>query len=303
MKLFRNWGNQTKASTVVIGNFDGVHTGHQALLNLAREQAQTTNTELVAMTFEPHPLAVLRPQDAPARILDLRSKLSLLADEQVDQANVMHFTRQFAQISAEDFIDKLIKELGMQNLLVGTDFRFGSGRKGDVALLEQLAKSENFNLVVCKDHLSKDTRVASKLVRQSLQIADFATAKSLLGRPYQFAGRVIHGNKQGRKLGFPTANLTFQGKPTLHGVYAAWIIIDDRRHQSALAIGNRPAIGGTKLTIESHVINFEKDIYGKYISVEPIKKIRDEKDYPDIESLISAIQADIIICKQALHSI
>lgn len=303
MKIGRNWCAVTTPTVVVIGNFDGVHAGHTALLQTASRRAATAEASLLALTFEPHPLAILRPADAPKRVIDLRTKVTELAAAGVAQTNVMHFTKSFAAIEAQIFVQRLLREFGMQCLVVGRDFRFGKGRVGNIDLLQKLAKDLGFELEICSDHATTSgVRVSSKLLRTTIAAADFATAAALLGRPYRFGGRVTHGSKLGRELGCPTANLALRSEPPLHGVYAAWALLDNERYGAALAVGHRPAVKGSKLVAEAHLLNFSSDLYGRYLSLEPVSKLRDERDFPDLASLRAAIAQDIRNCDKVLDS-
>lgn len=302
VKLCRNWAGQNKPSVVVVGNFDGVHLGHMSLLQAMQVVGKQALRKL-ALTFEPHPLVVLRPARQPKRLLDLRTKVRLLAESGIDQVNVLHFTQQLASMPARIFVQKMLSKLGMQRLVVGSDFRFGKGREGDVILLRNLAKEFGFTLIEQDAHNSRQgVRVSSKLLRNVIAHGEFSKAAELLGRPYSFGGRVVHGEQLGRQLCCPTANLGLRGEPPLHGVYAAWAEVSGNRWPAAVGIGRRVALNGKHLTVEAHLIGYAGDLYGEFLALTPVAKIRDEENFPDLEKLRIAMQDDIGKCLQLLIS-
>ena len=253
------------------------------------------------MTFEPHPITVLKPQREHNRIVDLHTKIACLDAHSVTQVNVVHFTRQFAAISAEKFVEKLCNCLNMQQLIIGADFRFGKDRSGDAQLLKQLAKQLGFKLHIVSDYYLGSLRASSKLLRTTMMAGNLEKVAELLGRSYQFSGRVLAGERIGRTLGFPTANVSFAGNIALRGIFAAKVYLEDGTSwPAALSVGYRPVFNSKRLSIEAHLIGFAGELYGKRIVVEPVQKVRDEQRYPDLDSLSAAIQADIQHCEDIL---
>lgn len=301
MKIFRNWDGNPQPSYVTVGNYDGVHRGHQSLLTTLNEIANPDAAKIV-MTFDPHPLAVLHPQRTPARIIDLHTKIARLADCGIDQINVVHFTRKFAAMPAELFIQRLCQKLNMRCLVVGSDFSFGHQRRGDTKLLKKLAAQMNFELKIISNYYDNNLRVSSKLVREVLASGNLKQACQLLGSPYRFYGRIVYGDQLGRSLGFPTANLRFSGNIALKGIFAAKAYLAGQLWPAALSIGYRPVVNGKHLCIEAHLINFTGDIYGKEIIIEPVQKIRDEQNYSDLAKLKAAIAEDVKKCMDILDN-
>ena len=307
MKLRRNWQHSGLPTIVTIGNFDGIHVGHKSLLDIVNEQKDDNEPSLTSlvMTFEPHPVQTLRPEHAPFKVIDLRTKLSILAKHQIDQLNVMHFTRHLAQMQAADFVKNLATKLNTKILVVGSDFNFGNKRQGNIELLASLSDKYGYKLVVAEDQMTNNNiKASSKLLRTALVDADFAFVKQILERDYQFGGRVVHGSKLGKELNCPTANLHFKGVLPLHGVYAAKVTLEngntDANYKAALAVGYRPAVGGTKQVIEVHLLDFDKEIYGTYMNVQPVAKIRDEQNFDDLSSLAQQMQIDVQACRELL---
>ena len=299
MRARANWAAADADTAVTVGNFDGVHAGHRALLARLREVAGSRLTPL-AMTFEPHPLAFLDPDREPARIVDLRDKAALLEAEGVGQLNVVSFNSALASMGAREYVEALVGRLGMKAMVVGGDFRFGHRRAGDVGMLEGLSKELGYALEVVDDRMEGERRVSSKAIRDAVSASDFALAARMLGRPYRLSGRVVRGDGMGRKLGWPTANVRFPGKPPLAGVYAAWFLLEGRRLPSAVSVGTRPAVGGAAVVVEAHVIGHSGDEYGKRVSIEPVARLRGEKDFDSLEKLSAAIAADVSECGRLL---
>ena len=301
MEIRRNWSASKVPTVVTVGNFDGVHLGHQRLLSAVRSRKGDDLAALV-ITFEPHPLVFLDLGRAPPRLVDLRSKSLLLASEGIDRINVMAFNSRLASLSPEEFVERLLSSLKMRTMVVGSDFRFGHKRAGDVGTLKSLASSKDFSLKVVDDSVDGQDRISSKLVRGLISTGNFARAARLLGRSYRISGRVVRGRRLGRELGWPTANIRFAGRPAIHGIYAAHAYLHGERWPAAVSVGTRPAVNGSALTVEAHLIGYSGDAYGARLEIEPTVKIRDECDFAGLDELRSAIALDVKRCAELLSA-
>lgn len=289
---------------LTIGNFDGVHKGHQAMI--ARLVAAARPRGLVAsvLTFEPHPREFFAPAAAPTRLTNLREKLELLAAQGVAHVHVQRFSRGFAAVTAEDFVRRMLAvTLKVRWLLVGDDFRFGARRTGDLALLEREAPALGFEIEAMPSVSLGEVRVSSSAVRDALARGDLARARALLGRNYSISGRVVHGDKLGRTLGYATANVQLKhNRPPLTGIFAVRVhgIAEDARHGVA-SLGVRPTVKADgRKTLEVHLFDFSGDLYRRHLRVEFVQKIRDEEKYPDLESLRAQIARDCDAARAAL---
>lgn len=277
---------------LAIGNFDGMHLGHQALLQQLVVTARTQDLKSAVMTFEPHPREFFTPHQAPSRLTSLREKLELFAEAGVEYVYVCHFNQRFAKITAEAFMQDILRNaLNARAILVGKDFRFGAGRKGVVADFQ----AAEFQLVSLPDVLHNGNRVSSTAVREALASGRLDEAAALLGRSYSTSGKVVHGDKLGRQLGYPTANVHMHhDRPPLFGVYAVKLEGLGGTHLPGVAsLGVRPTIkvnGRPKL--EVHLFDFDREIYGKHVRVHFLHKIRDEMKFADLETLKQWIKAD-----------
>jgi riboflavin kinase/FMN adenylyltransferase len=294
MQVFRHFYNPTaQPLALAIGNFDGVHLGHQALFKRLIATAQSRHLQSAVMTFDPHPREFFTPQHAPTRLTSLREKLELFAAAGIAQVYVCHFNQRFAKLTAEDFLqDVLHNALNVDSVLVGEDFCFGAGRKGSVADI----KTAGFNLESLQQVTQQGQRVSSTLVRQALAAGELDQAANLLGRAYSISGKVVHGAKRGRQLGFPTANVHMRHeRPALSGVYA--VKLDGM--QGVANLGLRPTFAGLeKLSLEVHLLDFSGDLYGCHVHVSFLKKLRDEMKFPNLEALKQQIAADCIAARQ-----
>jgi len=279
-----------------IGNFDGVHLGHQAVLTQLAMKADMLNLPAVVITFEPQPFEYFVPEKAPARLSRFREKVEALRAYSIQKLCVLRFNRQLAEMQAETFIQKLLVEgLNVRYLVVGDDFRFGKDRQGDFALLQQVGKQQGFQVVNMHTFAIDDMRVSSTRIREALQDGDLAVAEKLLGRPYRMSGRVAHGDKRGRKMGYPTANIHLhRAKVPLNGVYAVQLYgIDEEPVNGVANIGVRPTISGSdKALLEVHLFDFKRDIYGEHVQVYFLKKLREEQKFASLEQLIEQIHID-----------
>lgn len=282
---------------VTVGNFDGVHRGHQAMLRTLVDQAQKMQIPAAVMTFEPHPRELFTPDTAPARLASLREKCAIFADLGLDEVIVCPFNKKLSGLEPQQFVQKILTEqLQTRYLLIGDDFRFGRARAGNWALIEALAPELNFQAQAMHSIACAGERISSTAVRAALAAGELNKAKELLGRTYSMSGKVVHGDKIGRTLGFPTANIGLQhNRPPLLGIYAVEVSgIGQKPVQGAASIGFRPTIGQQmKATLEVHLLDFDADIYGAHVRVDFLHKLRNEAKYPDLDSLKTQIQQDI----------
>lgn len=291
-----NLPDPAQGCVATIGNFDGVHLGHQAVLTQLAMKADMLNLPAVVITFEPQPFEYFVPDKAPARLSRFREKVEALRAYSIQKLCVLRFNRQLAEMQAETFIQKLLVEgLNVRYLVVGDDFRFGKDRQGDFALLQQVGKQHGFQVVNMHTFAIDDMRVSSTRIREALQDGDLAVAEKLLGRPYRMSGRVAHGDKRGRKMGYPTANIHLhRAKVPLNGVYAVQLYgIDEEPVNGVANIGVRPTISGSdKALLEVHLFDFKRDIYGEHVQVYFLKKLREEQKFASLEQLIEQIHID-----------
>jgi riboflavin kinase/FMN adenylyltransferase len=280
---------------LTIGNFDGVHRGHQALLARLVTAAHTRGIVAAVMTFEPHPRELFTPDSAPTRISGLRDKFEALSAQGIDRVIVQHFNRAFASLAAETFIDLMLHGCNAKWILVGDDFRFGARRQGDVNLLRQHAKRGAFELEQMPT-VSEDTeRISSSAVRAALAQGDLARAQHLMGRPYAISGRVLHGRKLGRAIGYPTLNLRIAHRhPALQGVFAVRVHgLGPVARPGVASIGLRPTVDDSgRWLLEVHLFDFAEQVYGCLIRVEFLQKLRGEERFESIDELAAAIAAD-----------
>ena len=307
MQVFRSTATRNKNPlALTIGNFDGVHLGHQAILERLKQAANRLQLSACIMIFEPHPREFLTPNQSPTRLTSLREKLEIFAELGIDRVQICHFNHSFAQISAQSFItDILLKQLNVRWLLVGDDFRFGTKRMGDVSLLKAHSQQENqFEVEVMADFSINHIRVSSTAIREALSAGNMVLAQQLLGRPYSMSGRIVNGEKLAKQLGFPTANIHFKhNRPPLQGIFAVEVISRassklPRVMQGVASLGVRPTThNSNKLILEVHLFDFDQEIYGQHLQVNFLHKLRDEEKYADLETLIEQIKQDIINAK------
>jgi len=303
MELIRglhNFRPEHRGCVATIGNFDGVHLGHQTVLRQVKAKAQELGLPSTEVVFEPQPREFFAKDQAPARLTRFRDKTERLAEQGVDRVVCLPFNRRLASLSAQAFIEEvLIQGLDIRYLVVGDDFRFGCDRAGDFALLQQVGEEQGFDVVHTETFEVAAERVSSTRVRQVLADANFTLASELLGVPYQISGRVIHGQKLGRQLGVPTANLSLKDKkPALQGVYTVLLTGEDGTTYRGVAnIGNRPTIRGVKPSLEVHLFDFNGDLYGQRVQVVFCSKLRDEVRFPDVEALRQQIQQDLQVAR------
>ena len=302
MQVFRHLPTtSSEPLALAIGNFDGMHLGHQALLHQLCEHAAAKNLTPAAMTFEPHPREFFAPLNAPARLSNLREKLEYFQHTGIKKVFVCAFNKAFAAISAPDFLSILREKLNANTILVGEDFKFGAKRAGDIHQL----KAAGFDLISMPRVDFNSERVSSTRVRDALFSGNLALAAQLLGRNYSVSGKVVHGAKRGRELGFPTANIHMRHeRPALTGVYA--VKLDGLN--SVANLGVRPTIKGgvagiPKLLLEVHILDFNGDLYGRHVHVEFLHKIREEMKFDSLEALKAQIAADIVVAREFFNTV
>ncbi len=293
MQVFRHFPEHPEASAALaIGNFDGVHLGHQAILHKLSEVAQAEGRICSLLTFEPHPRELFAPEHAPVRLTSMREKLERFAEHGVERVYICPFDARFAAMNAGDFAEQILRRsLDARVILVGEDFRFGAGRGGTVQDLRQMG----FRVESLPEVRFAEGRVSSTAVRQALAAGDLAHAKALLGRDYSISGHIVHGDKVGRQLGYPTANIQMHhDKPPLTGIYAVKLGgLESGDLPGVASLGFRPTMKKDGApTLEVHLFDFDRDIYGQHVRVSFLKKIRDEEKFPDLEALKQQIAAD-----------
>ncbi len=298
---FHNLPINPTACVATIGNFDGVHLGHQAVLRQLAMQGDAMNLPAVVITFEPQPNEYFAPDKSPARLTRFREKVRELQCYSIQQLCVLAFNKKLAEMSAADFIQQLlVNGLKVRYLVVGDDFRFGHQRKGDFALLQQAGEQYGFQVVNMHTFSIDDHRVSSTRVRTALGQGDLACAEKLLGRPYRMSGRVAHGQKRGRTIGFPTANIHLhRNKVPISGVYVVQLYGIAGEPISGVAnVGVRPTVGAEKALLEVHLFDFDRDIYGAHVDVLFLQKLRDEQKFDDMAALQAQITRDCIAAKE-----
>lgn len=302
MQIFRQLPPSTERipCAVTIGNFDGVHRGHQAVLEQLRARARALGLPTCVLTFEPHPRAYFASKglapEAPARIQTTRDKLAALSAQGIDRVCIARFDRQMASLTAEAFFEQVIVGgLVARHLLVGDDFRFGRGRTGDFDSVSRWSLERNIEVARMDTLEENGRRISSSAVRAALAQGDFAQAAQLLGRPYGISGHVLHGRKLGRTIGFPTLNLRVPfTRPALAGIFVVQVHgLGPSALPGVASLGTRPAVESDgRLLLEVHLFDFSRQVYGETVCVEFLEKIRDEQHYPSLELLTAQIERD-----------
>jgi len=283
---------------VTIGNFDGLHLGHQAMLARLQDVARTRDLPSCVLSFEPHPREFFAPEQAPARLSSLREKAECLQRVGIDRLHVFRFDRAFSALTAQAFIEQVLgRTLQARYVLVGDDFRYGAKRAGDFALLQQAGQSLGFDAEFLPTVEVAGERSSSTAVRQALAAGELEHAARLLGRPYSISGRVVHGDKLGRDIGFPTANIQLKhNRPPLQGIFAVEVCgLNGEPLPGVASLGKRPTVKGADAVpvLEVHLFDFKAEIYGRRVRVDFLHKLRDEEKYPDLDSLVAQIRRDV----------
>jgi riboflavin kinase/FMN adenylyltransferase len=305
MQLVRGLHNLKPAHrgcVATIGNFDGVHLGHQSVFRHLMEKGEEFGLPTMVVTFEPQPREFFQADTAPARLTRLREKLQAIHDVGIDRVVVLEFNKRLAAMQAEVFVQELLVEgLGARFLSVGDDFRFGRGREGDYSLLQRMGQAHGFEVENMNTYKLDADRVSSTRIRELLTEGDFATAGEYLGRPYRICGRVSHGDKRGRTIGFPTMNVNLHRRVSpLRGVYAVKVDgLEEASLPGVANIGIRPTVeGDTRYLLEIHLFNFDRSVYGAHVSVEFVQKLRDERRFEDFDQLRQQILLDTEAAKK-----
>ena len=292
-------------SVVTLGNFDGIHLGHQALIGGAVSQARKLALPSVVLTFEPHPLKVLAPERAPKMLLAHKDKMQLLQELGVDVVVIQQFDLAFAQLAAEDFVRSiLVDRLKARQVWVGSDLRFGQGRKGNVADLHRWGSGLGFSVAHVDAVVVDDARVSSSRIRQLIGAGQVEAVKPMLGRYHFLSGRIVGGQRRGRELGFPTANIATRAEVLpLDGIYATLFHLGERCLLSVTSIGVNPTFGAGPRTVESFILNFTDDIYGETVRLSLVKRIREEKNFASVDALVEQIRRDVASSEAIFHEL
>ena len=305
MLITHGWPRALRPNAVTIGNFDGVHLGHQAMLARLTAQAAAVGGLPTVLTFEPHPREVFAPDSAPARLTSLREKLEVLRGLSVAHVHICRFDQTFAALSAEDFVRRILVDgLKARYVLVGDDFRFGARRSGDFKLLADLGEKYCYRAEALHTVEAAGQRASSTAVREALAAGDMALAAQLLGRPYSISGRVVGGDRLGRSIGYPTANIQLKhNRPPLTGIFAVRVQGLDRPDWPGVAnLGTRPTVHANgRPTLEVHLFNFDRSIYRAHLRVEFLHKLRDEAKFSSLEALIAQIDRDAAQAREMLN--
>jgi len=291
-----------RRSHLAIGNFDGVHRGHQAILDTAVQLARAAGGQSGLVTFDPHPVEVLAPSKAPARLTTLERRLQLVEERGIDLVLLVPFDEQTASMEAEAFVqDVLLKTLNMHHVLVGPDCHFGRNRTGDKALLERMGEQAEFEVDGVPPTIHEGARISSSRIRKAIASGEIADANAMLGRPHRVSGNVVRGEGRGRTLGFPTANV--HTPPSLllprTGVYHGAVHVDGDVHSAVINVGVKPTFGpDSPLGVEAHMLDHQQDLYGHEVAVSFRGRIRDEQQFSGVEALIAQVQQDIEVARR-----
>ncbi len=288
---------------LAIGAFDGLHKGHQLIINQAIKEARKNNYPAAVLSFHPHPLEIIAGKTPPPAIVSRRQKIFILEEMGVDYYFEQEFNQEFAQLKPEEFInDILLDKIKVNTIVVGSDFRFAYKNEGNVEILEEMGELHNYQAKIISQLHASDDRISSTRIRNLLKKGKIKKAKKLLGRPYQICGEVVHGKKRGRKLGFPTANLNLETNYALppEGVYAVKVQHRGQEYIGAANLGYNPTFNNQNISFEVYILDFEGDLYGQRICVDIIDFIRSEKDFAAKEELIAQMKQDILYTRELL---
>lgn len=306
MDLVRGLHNLTlrhRGCVATIGNYDGVHRGHQHIIAALRERAASLALPAVVVTFEPTPREYFEGAAAPSRLTRLREKLAALESCGVDRVVVLRFDDRMRSMAAAEFVDRLLVDgLGVRHVVVGHDFHFARRREGTIGTLRTAGQVHGFTVEEVDQFLVDGERVSSSLVREALNRGDLDRATRLLGRPYRMAGRVRLGKKLGRQLGFPTANLALHRKVVpLWGIFAVRVSgAGLRDHPAVASLGTRPTVDGTDPLLEVHLFDWEGDLYGRYLDVDFVARLRDEQKFESLDALVAQMHRDAAAARSVL---
>lgn len=284
----------TSDNYIALGSFDGLHLGHLSLINKVCNEAQKNGGKSIVYTFRNHPRAVLNKNDAPRLLMDNDEKAQILEDYGVDMVYFQEFNLEFMQMNPRQFIEFLIEKFNAKGLVVGFNYKFGYKNMGNTELLKELQKEYGFKLFIMEPFKYKDEVISSTRIRRCIENGDIFEAYKMLSHPFKLSGNVMHGRKIGRTIGFPTANLNYNKKFILPaiGVYYTNVKVNNNIYKGITSVGNNPTVEGKSLTIETHILDFNEDIYDKKIEVFFVKKIRNEKKFNGIEQLKDQLERD-----------
>jgi len=295
----------SRSSVVTVGNFDGVHRGHLAVVNRCIERAEA-GQDVVVTTFEPLPQAYFSPEHAPARLSSSKQKIQLLEQSGIDLVWMMRFNQELADMSAGSFAETVLsKSLAATHVVVGSDFRFGRAREGDLELLGEYGDRLGFTVEALEDFEVGSMRISSSEIRQALAVGRLDDAAKYLGRPFTMSGVVIQGQQLGRELGYPTANMMLEAEPSpLAGIFAVQARIGGHETwlNAVASLGNRPAVGGTGFLVEVHIFDFSEDLYDQELEVRFVSKIRDEQNFDSLEKLVNRMKKDEALAREVLNA-
>jgi riboflavin kinase/FMN adenylyltransferase len=279
---------------VTLGNFDGIHLGHQEIFRILRQEAEVNQGTALVITFFPHPLKVLHPDRAPRLITNIQDRVELMECFGIDRVLCLPFNREFAEWDAERFVlEILVRKLGIKKVLVGEDFRFGKNREGGINFLKKKGGPFGYTVRKIEPVRVDGMEISSTRIRQSIQEGLIRESTAMLGRPYNISGMVVTGDKRGRTLGYPTANLVTEAEliPP-NGVYAVRVVLGEETKPGVASLGIKPTFSGKQYSIEAHIFDFDQDIYGKSMRMEFVERIREERSFPDPRALVEQIDRD-----------
>jgi len=308
MRIFRTLEEvpEFRHAVLTIGTFDGVHKGHQKIIEHINKMAATRGGESVILTFHPHPRMLVNPHDTSLKLITtLEEKLNLLARYGVDNVVVVPFTRSFSQLSAEAYIhDFLLGQFHPELVVIGYDHRFGNNRAGDINMLHEAAKNGAFEVFEIKQQVVDDIAVSSTKIRKALESGNIQSATHLLGHSFSLEGFVVKGKQLGRQLGFPTANIHIDDMNQLipaDGVYAVQCVWKEEQYKGVMNIGKRPTVNGEQRTQEVHILDFSHEVYGEVLRINFVQRLRGEQKFEHLEALKAQIALDVIEARQLLR--
>lgn len=300
----KNYNKYKGSNTcLAIGAFDGLHKGHQLIINKALKEARKKHSPAAVLSFYPHPLEIIDGKNPPPSVVSRRQKITILQEMGVDYYFEQEFNREFAQLKAEEFInDILLDKIKVNTVVVGDDFRFAYKNEGNVEILKEMGELHQFQTKIISQLHASDDRISSTRIRNLLKKGKIKKAEKLLGRPYQLCGKVVHGKKRGRKLGFPTVNIKLEANYALppEGVYAVKVYYGEQEYIGAANLGDNPTFNNQEFSFEVYILDFDGDLYGKRLCVNFIEFIRGEKDFSDKEKLIEQMEQDILYTRRLL---
>ena len=295
---------QRQECVTTIGNFDGVHLGHHAVLDQVKESAKINGLISTVVIFEPQPIEYFAPDKAPSRLTRLREKLQQFALHDIDRVVCLRFDEKLANLSANEFVDEiLLKALAVKKLIIGDDFRFAKNREGDYQYLVNAAEEKEFEVSETNSFILNEERVSSTLIRQALADGDMTKAGQLLGRPYRISGRVVHGDKRGRELGFATANIQLHRYfSPIEGIFSGRVYGAGEDALAAIVyVGSRPVFNGKRVVLEAHILDFNKDLYGQHLQIELVEKLRGDMHFASEQELVDQMHIDIEHARESLN--